>query len=198
MHQVVVSLVFLVLLAHSLDTPPRGCLKADVVVLVDISGSIDGHEDQIHAALVSFIDDLDISEDGIHAAIIAFSDRAITLCKLTGDHDQFDDTFKQVKSDNGGTNMKAGVEQVLEEFARRGRPDAIKVAVVISDGATMYKEETLQVVGSMSLIQALVCSVLIQNGYSQPEFMKKVGGNCYLETDYRQLYKELERLDFCL
>lgn len=176
-----------------------GCLKADVIVLVDISGSIEGHEDQIHLALVGFVDGLDISEDGIRAGIIAFGDNASILCPLTGNHDEFDDSFKRVKADRAsGTNMKEGVIAVMDEYSRRGRPDAVKVVIVISDGATNFQPETLQLIESFSLLQALVCAVLIQNTVSEPEFMKQVGGNCYLETDYGRLYKELERLDFCL
>jgi len=176
----------------------RGCLKADVVVLIDISGSVKGHEDQINAALVDFVDGLDISDEGIHAGIIAFSDKAVTLCELTGDHDKFDDTFKRVNSDNGNTNMKIGVIAVLEEIEKRGRPDAVKVVIVISDGATEQQQDTALMLESLQLINTLVCSVLIQNTVSDADFMKKIGGNCYLETNYGQLYKELERLDFCL
>jgi Mg-chelatase subunit ChlD len=191
--------IIIMLLVHSRGAAQsKGCLKADVIVLVDVSGSIDGYEDQIHLALVGFVDGLDISEEGIRAGIIAFADNATTLCPLTGDHDTFDDTFKRVRSDNGSTNMKEGVIAVLDEYSQRGRPDAVKVVIVISDGATQFQAETLRLLESLSLIQALVCSVLIKNTVSDVEFMKQVGGNCYLETDYGQLYKELERLDFCL
>ena len=176
----------------------RGCLKADVIVLVDISWSVKGYEDQINRALIGFVDDLDISEDGIHAGIIAFSDNARTLCRLTGNHDEFDDTFKQVRSDDGSTSMKEGVIAVMDEFAKRGRADAIRVVIIISDGDAQDKEETIPLIESFSLIQTMVCSVLIKNDVSEPEFMRRIGGNCYLETDYRQLYRELERLDFCL
>lgn len=188
----------LILIALLSSFPDRGCLKADVIVLVDISGSIEGYEDQIHLALVGFVDGLDISDEGIHAGIIGFSDKATILCKLTGNHDEFDDSFKKVRSDNGGTNMKEGVIAVMDEYSKRGRPDAVKVVIVISDGATSLQPETLQLLESFSLMRALVCSVLIKNTVSDADFMKKVGGNCYLETDYHQLYKELERLDFCL
>lgn len=176
----------------------RGCLKADVIVLVDISGSIDGYEDQVELALIGFVDGLDISDEGIHAGIIAFSSQGQTLCKLTGNHDEFDDTFKRVRSDNGNTLMKEGVVAVMDEYSKRGREDAVKVVIVISDGAAQDQPEALQLLESFSLINALVCSVLIKNTVSDSDFMKKVGGNCYLETDYGHLYKELERLDFCL
>lgn len=175
-----------------------GCLKADVIVLVDISGSIDGNEDQIHLALVDFVDGLDISDEGIHAGIVAFSDQGKTLCKLTGNHDDFDDTFTKVKSDNGNTNMKQGLMAVMDEYAQRGREDAIKVVIIISDGATQDQPEAIQLAESLILIRALVCSVLIKNTVSDADFMKKLGGNCYMETEYKNLYKELQRLDFCL
>lgn len=193
------TIIIILLNIHKSHACDGGCLKADVIVLVDVSGSIDGYEDQIHLALVGFVDGLDISEDGIRAGIIAFGDKATTLCPLTGDHDKFDDTFKRVKADrNGGTNMREGVIAVMDEYSKRGRPDAVKVVIVISDGATSFQPETLQLLESFSLMQALVCSVLIKNTVSDADFMKKVGGNCYLETDYSKLYKELERLDFCL
>lgn len=177
---------------------PPGCAKIDVVVLVDVSGSIKGYEDDIRLALVSFVDNLDISDGGIHAGIVAFSDGGSILCELTGNHDKFDDTFGRIKSDDGGTNMKSGFLWVQDELQKRGRPDALKVIIVISDGQTDYQQECLAMARMSELSNILVCSILIKNSTHDEEFMKQLGGHCYLETDYNHLYDELEKIDLCL
>lgn len=195
---VLLAIIGLLFLHSRMIASPKGCLKADVIVLIDISGSVKGHEDQINLALIGFVDHLNISDEGIHAGIIAFSDNTKTLCRLTGNHDEFDDSFKQVQSDNGNTNMMMGVNAVIDELEKRGRPDAIKVVIIISDGATEFQGGTVRSLERLTLMQGMVCSVLIKNGLSDEDFMKRIGGNCYLETDYGRLYKELEKLDFCL
>lgn len=177
--------------------PNVGCLEADIIILADVSMSIDGYEVFLNTAIVSFIDGLQITENGIRVGIISFAGSADVVVPITGDPDVVDDKFKKFKP-AGTTDMASGLMEVKNEFRLNGREGYQKIVVIISDGDTKNIDECIAMVDAMMAENIMVCGVLILNDDSKDGFMARISGTCYLRSAYQNLIVELNRLDFCL
>ena len=119
-------------------TPPSSTagadLERDVVLVLDVSGSMNGEPlESLRAAVNEFIDLAE--ENGIHVGIAAFSSETQTFGSLEGETD-YDGLRTAVASSEffsaGGTNMESGVSEAVA-MLDEGSGD-VQTIVVMSDG----------------------------------------------------------------
>ncbi len=174
------------------------CLELDIVVLVDISGSLQGYELYVHNALNSLIDGLKTSEDGIRMGIAVFGSRGEILSSLSGDKEIIKSQISHIFATGGSTNMTDGLYVTLNEFINNGRQGVKKLIVVISDGDVDSVQGTTLAAQQLKLANISICSVLIVAKRINAQLMKDISNGCYLESDYENLPKEIEKLDICI
>lgn len=107
--------------------------KVDVVFVVDESGSMETNDpSRVRVRAVQrFIDQMN-AED--RAAIVGFSSGARNLVGLTDDKELAYSKSNLILENNGGTEIYKGIEKGIEEMKYRGRRDADRILVVLTDG----------------------------------------------------------------
>ncbi|MSP14247.1 MAG: VWA domain-containing protein [Chloroflexi bacterium] len=109
-----------------------GATSADVVLLIDHSGSMGGVPLQdAKTGALSFIDLLNPAYHQV--SIIVFDDVADVLQTLTADYNAARQAILQINV-GGGTEIAVALEQGIKEFQARGRQGARWTMILLSDG----------------------------------------------------------------
>lgn len=176
------------------------CSQLDVVIVADYSASVRGNEDFVLQAIVTFAEELTLPvANDVRLGIVIFNDNVEVLVKP--DNDCYKNLFYADlnRQGTGSTNIELGLQTATVELLKE-QNNRRKIIVLISDGdATVGSREQTLATGTQ--IQSLgigICSVLIKNTSSRPEFMNEISSGCYVETDYLNLASELKKLDVCL
>jgi Mg-chelatase subunit ChlD len=110
----------------------------DVMLVMDRSGSMGENYNLTHtklalakAAAKTFVDQLNMSRDKIGLA--SFADEATLDCHLTNDNASIKLKIDSLIA-NGYTNIGSGISKSNEEFVYYGRPDAVWIMILLSDG----------------------------------------------------------------
>ena len=172
----------------------------DIIVLADFSTSIAGSENFVIDAIHDFVDQFELSEEGINIAVIVFNNDGYLISHLTSRKDSLKIKIKQLNSIQliASTDMYSGLSDSFAEFTINGRSDYKKLLIVISDGAVNAPIPTFFLAEEIKKSKIGICSIMISDSSSNPTFMKSISSDCYLETDYRNLIKELKKLDICI
>jgi hypothetical protein len=114
----------------------------DVMLVMDVSGSMGEDYNTTHtkldmakAAAESFIGQLNMSRDRVGLA--SFSTGATIDCLLTNETAVINSEIDGLNS-NGYTNIGGGISKANEEFVNDGRPEAVWVMILLSDGVANY------------------------------------------------------------
>jgi Mg-chelatase subunit ChlD len=174
------------------------CLEMDIIILVDISGSLSGYELYMHNAMNSLIDGVETSEDGIRIGVVLFSSGSFVLSPISGDKNVIKSQIKLVGSDNGSTDMTGGFHTCLNEFVKNGRKGVKSLIVVISDGAVNSGESTRLAAQQLKMTGISICTAIILNDTNDKQLMIDISNGCYVESKYENLAKEIEKLDICI
>ena len=119
------------------------CGLADIVFVIDSSGSIDdtdpGNWRLVLNFIVEFIDNLDIGEDRTRVGMVVYSEFAITRFFLN-DYYNRDDLRREIFASphlDSFTNTSGGIRLMKDEHftPRRGdRPGVRNIAILVTDG----------------------------------------------------------------
>lgn len=198
-------LIFILLLLVSFSTKEEsikneGCLKLDIILLADMSSSVDGHETFIHDAMKSFIDRFELSEEGVRIGLIRFADTAYLLSGLTTDKQELYYGLRSINptSAYGSTEMADAIKLSADEFLKNGRPLIKKIVVIISDGAPNSKQDARNAASYLKSIDStIICGVFVSSKVDQT-FLQEISSEfCYVESNYETLVEELKKLDIC-
>lgn len=104
----------------------------DVVLIVDVSGSMNNVITQVQQTLKQVCSYLNAKRDQF--AIVLFNDKANTILPLQAPNLQkLDKVLHQVQA-SGGTSILAGIQLAVTEAKQRARSDAICQFILLSDG----------------------------------------------------------------
>jgi Ca-activated chloride channel family protein len=135
----------------------------DLVVVMDISGSMEGEKiSSARNALIQFIDLLD---DRDRLQVILFSDELVTMTPLTPLGDKRDDVLRRVAGviEGGDTRLYDAIQMSYDELEANGDPRHIRAIVVLSDG-----DDTASGIGLTQLVSKI--SNLSEGGTSTKVF----------------------------
>jgi Ca-activated chloride channel family protein len=115
----------------------------DLVVLIDISGSMQG--EKISAARASLIDFIDLLDDRDRLQVIAFHEQLIEITPLTELGPKRDDVRTRVSGiiECCGTRLYDALDLGYEELEGSGDPEHIRAIVVLSDGEDTQSQLSL-------------------------------------------------------
>jgi len=115
----------------------------DVVVVLDISGSMEGKK--ISSARSSLVDFIDLMDDRDRLEVILFNDEMITLTDLSPLGEKRQDVRNRVSGvvERGDTKLYSAVELAYRELEEKGNPDHIRAIVALTDGQDTASTITL-------------------------------------------------------
>jgi len=193
MKTIALALIFL------MNSTPQ-CLKVDLLLIGDMSPSVDGNQKQMAQAFSEFINKYELSDDGIRMGIVTFNSGARTNCALTSDKKKLIRCSDSIATQRtaGNTYMEEAFNTALDQFSSNIRRNAKRMMIVVSDGAVDHDMLCLMIAKSIKNNGIKICSVLILDNTPRPDFMKDISSDCYLETDYGSLHDEMAKLNVCI
>ena len=112
--------------------PPGSEPTADIVLVIDRSNSMAGDKlRDAKSAAAAFVDGLDLARHRV--ALVSFSDIVSLDQPLTSDSQSVHRAIDEVQA-HGATDIGAAVERALRHLEVSGRPDALGVMLVLTDG----------------------------------------------------------------
>ena len=111
------------------------CLQANIVLLVDWSGSEVGNEPYLANSIQLFIDKLPISEYAVNISIVTFDNNGFMVEEMTYDKDMLSFKTKLLASKMaaGGTYISNAMKMALNELILNDR-GVRNLIIIISDG----------------------------------------------------------------
>lgn len=196
-----IILILTLLLTSSFNTNDDGCLQLDIMLVADISSSVNGSENFINEALTAFVTRFDLSEDGIKIGFIKFCSAPFLMNSLTTNKYSLFKSISTIKleSSYGTTNMSGALFLAADELMQYGRPSTKKIVIVISDGEPDRIDETREAALLLKAFgETSICGVFVAGNIGK-DLMKEISSPyCYVESDYNNLVNELKKLDICL
>jgi len=175
----------------------NSCLQLDIVLIGDISGSVQGFEPFIRKAFLSFSNKFELDEDGVNIGVMVFNDIPYVLCPVTADKSKFNIAITNVPAASGSTNMLRAFYVAMEELLQNGRPGYKKIIIVVSDGMPDDKYEVMVAAKQMQAVGIDVYGLLITNAMYDESFMESISVQ-YFASKYEDLADKIKKLDICL
>lgn len=115
------------------DCPPGAVVGADIAIITDVSNSMrNGKLDGARAAAKRFVDGLDLRYH--RAAVVSFSGDASVEQPLSADRATVQGALDALAIGGGNTNIYAALRAASDHLRTAGRPDALPVMVLLTDG----------------------------------------------------------------
>ncbi len=197
------TLIFLLFIGLTGFKKDTGCLKSDILILIDMSGSVIGRENTIHEAVYSFINKFELSEDGLRIGAYKFNNEIKVLYSLGDDKQALIRGINTIRSTtaDGSTHLFEALMGAMGEFNNKGRQEVgvHRIVVVLSDGAPDNPIATLAAGEQLKrMYNAKIYGILIKSTLTNEPFMQQLSSKgCYLEVDYNSLIEEVQKLDIC-
>lgn len=186
-YKLVIGIVFLSLMFSSVGWSQSGHSVADVVLIIDSSGSMrenDPRELRKEAAK-QFID---LAESDVQIGVVDFDDRAKTLAELTFADENGKSKLKKavdtIDADDG-TNIYAGLQAGIEILSDLNKAfTARKAAVLLTDGEDNERKTLQAYVGNYVANGWSVYTIGLDDGVSVDRDLLKQIADATLEGEY--------------
>ena len=196
----------------------KNCLTMDITILADMSASVQGYEHTVADGIKTFIDRFNLSEAGIRIGVITFSGDTDIHLQLapTSDMTVLNQYVQAINTYNaaGGTALSKTLSKAHNMLVSE-RFFATKVIIIISDGdinqmiydkkSSAYisddRELTTKYANLVKNSNIIISGILINSDWSKTDaaYLRSLTTpGYYLETNYENLVRELEKLSICL
>lgn len=198
----IVLFFLLFLFTTPISTSKNGCLNIDIMLIGDLSGSVDDKEYFVADAFDAFIDRFDLSNNTIRIGLIIFESDAHLLSSFTTNKKELKKATTYIRDNDlsGTSNLFSAIEVAWFQFTLDGRPDSRKMIIVVSDGDVDEREYTEELIYTMKKQSNIeVCGILVDTYSTRETFMVNISEPyCYVSTGYDMLVNELEKIDICI
>lgn len=193
------TILCLILLLGSSFRFNDNCLQLDLILIGDLSGSVQGKENFVSEAFFSLIEENDIDEN-FKVGIIIFNDDPTLISILSSDSERLKKDVLSIRTRRalGGTILSTTLQMSLIQFMNYGNVNHKKMIILVTDGSIDDKYETSLTIMKLKQLGVIICGVMISDGVSNVEFFKLACGECYVESNYANLIQEIKKLDVCL
>lgn len=184
----------------------RTCLKMDIMILADMSGSVEGYEGVVASAINVFVDRFELDDYGVRIGIQTFASGYIIQLQqpLTSNTFLLKKNIISIskRKAEGGTIMSNPLLMVKDEL-QKDRYGAYKVVIIISDGEIPDHDadKVNKIVAELKAHNIIICGVLIDEGYlgvSGPYLQSLTTPGFYVESNYQDIARTLEMLQICI
>lgn len=172
----------------------------DIMILADMSGSVQFYQDFVSEATQAFINRFELSDNGVRIGLVTFSTDAVLVSEVSTNKALLINQAKGItnKEAIGYTNLSSALQiAAVELMNNRASP---KMIIVITDGNPDDINKSRMIAqGLRDLNQITVCGVLVNNSIAKGNFLNELCTHgCYTETNYSALASELEKMNICL
>lgn len=168
------------------------CQPLDIIVIGDMSGSVQGHEGFVRDAFHQFI----YQPVGNKVGFIRFGNSAELVHHLSDDGNSLLQSLLLIDKADGTTNLSDALYMAIDEFTANGRRSARKMVIIISDGRPDNPIEPPVLTDMMKLDEIDVFCVVINSDNANFQYMETLGIS--FQTDYHTLIQTLKEINFCL
>lgn len=202
----------------------NGCLCADIVILSDFSGSMNGSEGVVKESVETLIQSIPPEDYKIRFALVSFSDHVYTEVPLTSNHKELVKGVEEYESKSAvGVNtwVTLGLKRAYDVFVQNEqRRGCFRIVVIISDGYFDDAEEAIgmaknmrshhdypiavfslstsedSVLGSPRALMLGPSQDAIDNCHEKN--LRDVSGGAFFGRDTEALRDEIRKYDICL
>ena len=201
------SLFVLLLISTALSPKPGGCLRLDVMLVGDYSGSVAGSEGFVVNSFSAFYNRFELGEEQVKIGVISFNDSPTLVCPLTSDKKLLGGRLATLVSQkaDGGTNITSSLMYASHELQENGRDNVRKIIIIVSDGINGGDDDALIAISDqVTRLGFIICTIVIKDPESvyqitNSSLMERIATQgFYVESSYGTLINELEKLDVCL
>lgn len=149
-------------------------MPVDIVLLLDVSGSMQPHVQRIAAAAY---DALNVLTEKDRVAIMVFDTRTRVRLPFSSSHSAITDELNRLlRSErfNGGTRITQALVDAANYVGREARPNARRAVVILTDDQTQDAEDEVRVEGALSRANAVLS--FLQAPYEPPTVPYGGGG----------------------
>ncbi len=131
---IILSLSLITLLFVPKNLTAQGCLTADVMILMDWSGSEHGNEQRLALAASMFVSELPIDDNQLRVGILAFSSSIKSVVDLTGNKEKLLNEIAALAltEASGGTYIEPAI--LYAGHLLNNKRQVPKIIIIISDG----------------------------------------------------------------
>jgi Mg-chelatase subunit ChlD len=194
--------ILALLLLISIPKTGGGCLKLDIVLVGDYSGSVAGYESFIVDAFQAFASRFEISENDIKLGVITFGESATMICPLTSDKaivKQRLDILRHAGAMDASTDITSGLMAAMSELQGNGRYNTQKMIILVSDGFHNLSGDPEALAATIKRTGMIISTVVIADTSANRLLMESIATpGFYVESSYGTLIDELKALDLCL
>jgi len=172
------------------------CRELDIMLLGDMSGSVENHESFLADAFYQFSNQ-DFND--IKMGVILFGSQATILQPLTQDRPELFRqlvTIRSTKSE-GSTNLKEAFYQSIVEFSHNGRPGVKKMIILVSDGVPDDSIGAALEADQLKLNGIDLYTVIIDSSVANRDYMRNISTQ-YFDVKYEDLTERLKKINLCL
>lgn len=178
-----------------------GCLEADILLVADLSGSINGNEDFVADAYVAFINRFELADHRMRIGAYAFSKNVHLISHLTSDKAALLSAVEVMRKNPYGTstNLTSAMLHAGGEYVSNWRREIRRILILISDGHADNRATFLASVAQLKQeLGVEVCGIYVDTYEGKPKDMLSISEPyCYVASNYEQLVEILERLNIC-
>ncbi len=202
MKKTLIFLLVIYLVLCGLHTKAQNCIKADLMILIDWSGSERGHELELATAASLFVSELPVSEDQLRIGLITFSDGIDDIVPLTGDKEiLMDDIASTATIEASGLTYMQQALNLAGGYLINQR-NVPKIIIIISDGEIYDIEKSsleMTMIKSMMLVNVFAVQIGKHGKEEQFEKLVLLTGNPHnVEIALPlEILKALKKLNIC-
>lgn len=153
------------ILLSSLEIKSQNCFEADIMILVDFSGSERGNEDLLAGAAQLFVNELNVSEQHIRIGLITFSSYHENVSGLIGDRMDLSNEIRMMAAVGASGSTYLNDALLAAGTVLRNERMVPKIIIIVSDGE----------IGDMD--ESFVTSVILKGSFPLAIFAVQIGGD---------------------
>jgi hypothetical protein len=145
-------------------------MPIDIVLLLDVSGSMQPHVRRIASASEQA---LNVLAPNDRIAVMVFDTHARVRLPFRSDHDEITKSLQKLLHSehfNGGTRITDAIMSAADYLRSNARPEARRAVVILTDDQTQDEEDEPRVEGALAESNAVLS--FIQAPYEEPSFSR--------------------------
>lgn len=180
----------------------QGCLQANIIILLDWSGSVNGDEAIISYSAMKYASELKLSDAGIKLSIITFNDVAKVIAPLSGNASLIQAMLVKLAGfpASGGSELCPAIKVAGYEYVNDPR-NVRNILIIISDGLLYDVSYSVHDINELiNDINLSVYAIQINNdAFGYYNLLELVGANKnhVTQTTNNGLLETLKTLDIC-
>ena len=179
----------------------NNCTQLDIVLVGDLSQSVEHQKGYLIEACYNFMRDLNVSDANIRLGIVTFTGGSVAHVILSGNKKIIKQGIQNINKvySGGSTNMLSGLVTAKSMLDKNGRFHVKKIIILISDGAPNFPSHAPLNFGNLIKSEGIIiCSIYLDSSEGNRKFMRNISSDCYKESNYKELSNTLNNLNFCL